>query len=175
MSAPISFPHDIKMPAKTQRAGVITANDLLAEDIYIIQTKTGPNTSAETTQSIYSYDKSNATIEETEAVLHRVNSDGTVESQTRMKRSDGLMQEVANVKPDSTTMSSFDGATAVSAKFDTQGLRWDNEEIAVYFGGDAFRIRFFNPDAECSSKSLRIQARDDSGVYITKLSVDNSN
>lgn len=172
------FPHDNRSAQKTARAGVVTCNDLISEDSYHIMTReTGADAAVHTT-SMYSLDEDTSSLVESARSETAVAGGEAISTLSLLRTIDGVrsMHEVLACRALDTTISARDAAGGTStARFDADGLRWDEATSSVYIGGDIFRIRYSTAaETGDGTATLAFQARHPvTGGYVTKLSISN--
>lgn len=175
---PLPFPHDARQAAKTERAGVVTVNDLICQDQFGIATRETEGEAASLVSAVYAYTGDTGSLAEASRATHTMAADGSACASLAVARTDGAnrsMDEVLRCAPGGTNISAHDQAGSVTASFTRQGLRWDDATSAVYIGGNEFRIMFSEGDEESGGvPALRIQARDRvRGGYVSKLVINN--
>jgi hypothetical protein len=177
MSNPATFPHDARSAAKTAKAGIMTINDLIVEDVYGIMTRSTGTDAVNHTTAVYSLDEDTSSLVETTRQTHALGTDGTAEVTTSLLRSSGAtktMDDVMQSSANKTSIISHDDEGTVSATFSKDGLKWDDITSSVYIGGDTFRIHYSEGDSESGGfPCLRIQAKNNVGQYVTKFAIVN--
>ena len=170
---PLTFPHDSRSASKASKAGVITCNDLICEDMYSIMTRESTTDAAECSSSVFSLDGDTSSLIETARCTTSVGTDGVAKHVTSLLRTSGAVRTVDDVvtaSPTEVAMTAHDDDGSVTARFTKDGLRWDEQTSSVYIGGDIFRIQYSDGDSESDGvPCLRIQARHPTrGGYETK-------
>lgn len=178
-SAPITFPHHALSAAKTAKAGVVTVNDIISEDMYSIMTRESANDVVTHIASCYSLDNDTSSLLESARNETIVGSNGSAKITTSLLQTNNgvrVMNDVITTSNDQTSISNFDPAgTTNTARFTTDGLRWDQSTSSIYVGGSTFRIRYEPPDALNNNvASLNFEARNPQlGGYVAKLQITN--
>jgi hypothetical protein len=83
-SAPISFVHDARSAQKTAKAGVITVNDIISEDLYHVMTRQTANDVVTHTTSCYSLDEDTSSLVESARSETILGSDGSAKLTTSL-------------------------------------------------------------------------------------------
>lgn len=178
-SAPIVFPHDNRSAAKTARAGTVTMNDLISEDMYSIMTRESANDVVMHTASCYSLDEDTSSLLESTRNETIVGSDGSAKITTSLLQTNNgvrTMNDVITTSNDQTAISCFDQTGGTNtARFSMDGLRWDQKTSSIYVGGDVFRIRYEPADGLNNNvASLNFEARNPTlGGYVVKMQITN--
>jgi hypothetical protein len=178
-NAPRTFVHDSRSAQKTAKAGVVTMNDLISEDHYNIMTRETANDVASHTTSAYSLNEDTNTLVESARNEILLDVNGNTTNVISLLKTVAGVQSVDDVMRSSTVETSITSDDNLGQKstvrFDSTGIRWDEQDSALYIGGETFRIQYSPGDVTNNNIAcLRIQAKNPQlGGYVDKFLVSN--
>lgn len=171
------FPHDPRTASKTARGGVVTFNDLVHEDSYSIATRATSVDPAVVVSATYSLDEDTSNLHEMSRLVNSEEDGDAVTAMLLLRESQNgtrTMERALDLSAAASHLRSVDSSGSTIATFSRGGLAWDDADASIYFGGDLFRLRFFTAQEDAGGKStLRIQAKQADGQYVTKFSIAN--
>lgn len=168
-NSPFEFPGGSDTAAQILTSGDLIVKDVIARSTNQVVEKVSGDVTYNVS-SYYVYDPSVNETQECSRVSHGLSDDKTIGTVKFSSLFDGQMVDTIVSTVTSTVITSRDTSDTLNATFDKNGLSFDNDTGAIYFGADKdFRIQF--EDVNGLDPALLKIERLDGTDYVTSFLV----